>query len=888
VIGPVVRRAAPPLPGKIGRYRITSRLGKGAMGVVYGARDEQMERDVALKVMMTDLEGEPETRARFFREAQITSGLLHRNIVTVFDIGEDDGRPFIVMELLRGRTVSEFLKEAVQATLEQKLDLMIQTCEGLSVAHAKGVVHRDIKPGNLFVLADGGLKIVDFGVARLASSSMTASGLIVGTPDYMSPEQARGREVDSRSDIFSAAAVFYFMVTGRKPFEGHDLPVVLQKVVREDPLPLREHEAPASLARIIARALCKEPERRYQKAADMTADLVRFKRHFDTETRQIGTAARERFDEILRAAATVRQLRTSLGLALDAVDERVADTKAKFPFFCPGADGRAPAVAPFRRSRLTAVMSDLQGMLEPVARELEALQGAVAAVEEGDRALESRDGRKAIAFFDRAAALAAGSVRIAEGAATARALDQEQRSRGVHVDALLAEAREAEHSGAWAGVVARCDEALAADARCAEALTMGARARSFATADAESRARRVDDLVAQAAASIQIERFDRAERFILDALAIDSANASAQAAQARLTAAQAAVAAVDAQSREAAETVRAARAAFDAGDHESALAQLDAILLKQPGAPGVASERDRLRAESVRRVEASERRANAEAHAVAANSHWSAGEIGEALKAAELALSFDRGHGLALRVLAQANVRLREQAAAAAREIEAASHVAKAAEFVSAGRFERAAREAQRALDLHPGRADAAKVIADARRLAAETETARQRVAATRERDSQVEKILKSARSAMRSGEYARAVYTVENALLLNPEHSKAKDLLAEARAARDAASAPTDSDDTVRATPEGASRDADSTAVVGRTAGVRELATGLGDWAASLRRRLQSPRGQTTTEWLMIAGIFTATAVFLGTVMPGALKSFLWGLNAGIKSLAP
>ncbi len=157
------------------------------MGVVYQARDEQMDRDVALKVMMADLDGEPDTRARFFREAQITSKLLHRNIVTVFDLGEDDGRPFIVMEMLKGRTLTALLKEPTCDTLEQKIDLMIQVCEGLSVAHAKGVVHRDVKPGNLFVQVDGGLKILDFGVARLASSSMTASGLIVGTPDYMSP-----------------------------------------------------------------------------------------------------------------------------------------------------------------------------------------------------------------------------------------------------------------------------------------------------------------------------------------------------------------------------------------------------------------------------------------------------------------------------------------------------------------------------------------------------------------------------------------------------------------------------------------------------------------------------------------------------------------------------
>jgi len=159
------------MPATIGRYRILSRLGRGAMGVVYSARDDQLERNVALKVMMADLESDPETRARFYREAQITGKLLHRNIVTVFDLGEEDGRLYLVMELLNGCTLAEFMKACEAPSLEQKLDLMIQACEGLSTAHAKGIIHRDIKPSNLFVQSDGGLKILDFGIARLASST---------------------------------------------------------------------------------------------------------------------------------------------------------------------------------------------------------------------------------------------------------------------------------------------------------------------------------------------------------------------------------------------------------------------------------------------------------------------------------------------------------------------------------------------------------------------------------------------------------------------------------------------------------------------------------------------------------------------------------------------
>ena len=172
-------------------------IGRGAMGVVYSGRDERTGRPVALKVMMTDLEGDKETRERFNREANVAGKMVHRNIINVYEAGEEDGRLYMVMELLEGETLNDYMKRVGNLPLEHALDLMMQVCEGLAIAHAHAIVHRDIKPGNLFVMRDGGLKILDFGVARLANSSMTASGFIVGTPDFMSPEQARGRRSTS-------------------------------------------------------------------------------------------------------------------------------------------------------------------------------------------------------------------------------------------------------------------------------------------------------------------------------------------------------------------------------------------------------------------------------------------------------------------------------------------------------------------------------------------------------------------------------------------------------------------------------------------------------------------------------------------------------------------
>ena len=221
-------------------------------------------------------------------------------------MGEEDGRLFMVMELLEGETLNDYLKRVGKLPLERTLDLMMQVCEGLAVAHAHGIVHRDIKPGNLFVLQDGGLKILDFGVARLANSSMTASGFIVGTPDFMSPEQARGKEIDQRSDVFSAGAVFYYMLSGRKPFAAPDLPAVLHKVKQRGSRrrSSADEAPPGPLADRHRRRLAKTVDRRYKDMGRCLADLVRFERDYDRESRTmaLGPAARPRAARLVRAA----------------------------------------------------------------------------------------------------------------------------------------------------------------------------------------------------------------------------------------------------------------------------------------------------------------------------------------------------------------------------------------------------------------------------------------------------------------------------------------------------------------------------------------------------------------------------------------------------------
>src|SRR5262245_33228412 len=273
------------------------KIGKGGMGVVSRARDSGIGRTVAVKMLVSDIDVSEETRERFFREARSAGQLTHRNIIRIYDFGEENGRAYIVMELLTGESLASLLGREEKIQLEQQVELMMRMCEGLAFAHARGIVHRDVKPANLFVTTDGQVKILDFGVARIASSKLTRSGLLVGTPDYMSPEQVMGMVVDQRSDVFSAGAVFYQLLTARNPFAANRLPDVLNRVRLEAPEPITEAEAPAELTAIVMKALEKDPAQRYQRTVEMLASLTRFLQAWDRQTRDIALHAFERYGE---------------------------------------------------------------------------------------------------------------------------------------------------------------------------------------------------------------------------------------------------------------------------------------------------------------------------------------------------------------------------------------------------------------------------------------------------------------------------------------------------------------------------------------------------------------------------------------------------------------
>ncbi len=259
-----------------GRYEILDKLGEGAMGVVYRARDSSLGRVVALKMLSADLGAEEELHQRFQREAEAIGRLSHPNIVTVYDVGEASGQLYMAMELLEGDDLRSLIEKRAAIPLADRVRILIQICTGLAYAHSRGVVHRDIKPANILVGSDGRAKILDFGLARVsARSTITRRGVILGTPDYMAPEQAMGKGVDRRSDVFSAGAVFYEFLTLEKPFKGKTLHAVLYQIISDDPEPVLtvNPEVPVRLASIVHRMLRKDPDLRYGAMDEVAEDL---------------------------------------------------------------------------------------------------------------------------------------------------------------------------------------------------------------------------------------------------------------------------------------------------------------------------------------------------------------------------------------------------------------------------------------------------------------------------------------------------------------------------------------------------------------------------------------------------------------------------------------
>lgn len=764
-------------PRSIGHYSIRGRLGKGSMGVVYHAVDDRSGDSVALKVIASDLEGEDEIRARFFREAAVASRLRHRNIVPVLDSGEDDGRLYLAMELLTGCTLGEFLRQPESADLEVRLDVMIQVCQGLMVAHAAGIYHRDIKPGNLFISADHRLRILDFGIARLAGSSMTVTGYVLGTPDFMSPEQARGHDVDERSDVFSAAAVFYLMLTGRRPFAADDLPSVLTKVLREDPPPIPPDVAPSRLGAVVAKALAKDPAARHQNMAQLGCDLMRAA---DT----VVDRAQRRAAEVRPGVETLRQLaratsdrRRELELPTGEWSDWDQLTE-RFPFL-----RRGPALLgrfPLRAAVVEALATDASGRLAALRDEAVTLEEAHAEWSKGRALLAAGDEGEAATRF------AAARRRLPESPVIAAALDacaaaaRLRHERQSQLTGLLRNAEEAAGRRDWDAV-----QRFAADL---EQLVPG-------STDAH-RLRRV------AGENLEADRRQRAR---------------VQAG------------------REAAGVLAEARTLADQGRYDDAVARLDAHLMTHPGAPGVAEliaalrrqqqeiqARDQQRLESARLIDEARRA-------------LMAGDLDSAAAAAARAADQPAAPPEASDLLAQISDAIGQRDARAAQAGRLVDLLERAEQLVGSGKLQSAVAVLDQALEIEPRDARALALRQEAMR---ELDVRRRQIDAAelcmRQRRAAAPAVREAAR-ALASGEFRRARSLAEVARAQGPDLPEVRALFADL----DARTPPPSDDDTARITPAGG--DEDTAKVLPVETSWRDRVGELRDRAVAIVRRWQA-----------------------------------------------
>src|SRR5579863_6380278 len=295
---------------QIGRYEILEEIGRGAMGVVFKGRDPLIGRAVAVKTITAGVAESADLLERFYREARAAGGLQHPNIVTIYEMAESGGSPFIAMEYLEGESLEKLVARKAALPLSTKIDYVIQTCRALDFAHRRGIIHRDVKPANIVVTRDGMVKVVDFGIARIADTSKTQTGAMLGTLAYMPPEQLRGQHADAQGDIWALGVVLYELLAYQRPFTGDNHAAVLLSILQNEPAPIRQlvPECPAALESIVSRALRKDHMERYSTMAAFLKDLEKLSPSLERESSPAAVAKATPLPNAQRTPAATQRI----------------------------------------------------------------------------------------------------------------------------------------------------------------------------------------------------------------------------------------------------------------------------------------------------------------------------------------------------------------------------------------------------------------------------------------------------------------------------------------------------------------------------------------------------------------------------------------------------
>ena len=472
------RQDRPDQPQKVGKYRIIGKIGHGSMGEVYRAEDPVLKRHVAIKLISSNAVIADSLDKRFQREAQSIARLNHPNIITIFDFGEDQGTPYMAMELLEGMDLRQAINRRRLRRLDDKLRVMQELCEGLAYAHRHGVIHRDLKPANIHLTQSGQVKIMDFGLARVEESEMTQAGVVLGTPHYMAPEQVRGERADARSDVFALGAVMYELLSNQRPFEAASVQTILSQVLEAEPRSLHTltPEVPPSVIEIIERALAKDPAVRFQDAGEAAAALRSARKDMASATlfesaASIPGASRSQWSSMTATTGFDPNAQTSATVVRPAPAPPTLYGEAPTQLGPPPAKPRGPALAIVLGLVGLALLAG--GVLvyqrthvakppaADVAKEQEAiLREALidSQLELARLALANKDYPDAIAQAERALKIDPGNAQATEVRTKAQAVLQE-------LETTAAQARQAMAAGDAEGASRALDRVLALDPR---------------------------------------------------------------------------------------------------------------------------------------------------------------------------------------------------------------------------------------------------------------------------------------------------------------------------------------------------------------------------------------------------------------------------------------
>lgn len=576
---------------KVGKYDVMDVLGRGGMGVVYKAMDPKIGRLVAIKMMTVGFAENPDLLKRFYREAQSTGTLQHPNIVIVYELGDQDGNPYLVMEYLEGEGLDRIISARRVLTLVQRLDILIQICNALNYAHSRGVVHRDIKPANVVILKDGGVKIVDFGIARIGGDALTRTGQVVGTINYMSPEQINAQVVDGRSDVWAAGVVAFQLLTFALPFEGADTTSTLLRIMSEDPPALSAfmQECPPELEDAVLRALAKDREDRYQTAEDFAFDLTRVRERLCRD--QV-----DQYIEQAKAAVSRSELAKGKELLLEVLKVDTQNMVAK------------------------QLLQQVQQLMQKQQRGEQARQLRDMA----QSAIEQKQFGDALGYLDQALAVDKTNTELQN----LREWVQQAKQRQQKLEQMLQQAESAQQADDLDGAEAAAAEALRLDANSTRAKALHA----SLVRELEQRLRqnKLQGLLSNAAKEISSRRFAAALEVLKEAEALD---ATSPELHALLKLAESGLK-DEGRRRELESLAGGIEELLGRDDHAAACAKAEEALLRFPNDPALL----KLRTLAEKQKQAGERKQFVEEQLKTARAFLDAGKSADALQVLETAV----------------------------------------------------------------------------------------------------------------------------------------------------------------------------------------------------------------------------------------------------------